>query len=748
MLPANLSHEAKQILSLAEQESEKLRHFYLGTEHIFIALTKVENGITQAVLEHLNIDPKKASDAIRITTGMSDEKRYWEGIIITPRCQTVLKLAQEEANKRGSQIEEEDLLLGILKEGNGIPVRVFQGMKISIDEMIKLAEESHVKAEEKKIPIAEPKPITPKTLLEKYGRDLTQLAKEGKLEKVIGRREKLLELIQTLTRKTKNNPLLIGESGVGKTAIVEGLAIRIASGKELTGKRIIQLDMASLIAGTKYRGEFEERLTGIIKEASSPEIILFLDEIHTLVGAGAAEGAMDASNILKPALARGEIRCIGATTIKEYRKYIEKDAALERRFQPIMVEEPSIDDAIKILEGLREKYERHHNVKITDAAIKAAVVLSAKYLPDRRLPDKAIDLLDTACARKKIPMLSMKGEMPKDMEVSGEDIAEVLSEWTGLPVKKLTEEEQERLMQMEEFLQEKVVGQDEAVEKVSRRIRMARAGLLSQNRPVGVFLFLGPTGVGKTELAKALSYFLFVSEKAMIRIDMSEYMEKHSISRLIGAPPGYVGYEEEGQLTGALRKKPYSVVLLDEVEKAHPEVFDLFLQLFDEGRLTDSKGRTADAKNAIFIMTSNIGSEIYFRGPEPQYGVYTENHKEEILRKVKSIFRPEFLNRIDEIILFKPLGQENIHKIAQIMLKSLNIRLKEKGISLNFSQNAVDLISRKGYDPANGARPLQREIERMIAQPLSERILKGEFRQGDIVDVDAIGDEIILNKGG
>lgn len=753
MLPDNLSNEAKHILSSAQQESTKLNHFYLGTEHIFIALTKVKDGITQAVLSHLNIDPKQLRDAIRQTTGMGGGEKHWEGKI-TPRCKAVLKIAEMEAIQRKTQIEERDLLLGILKEGEGIPVRVLQTMKVSIREMIKLVEQTKIEACEKKIPIDEKNPIPSKSILARFGRDLTQLAKESKLDDVIGRRNEILELIRTLTRKTKNNPLLIGEAGVGKTAIVEGLAIRIAKGNltpELIGKKIFELNMASLIAGTKYRGEFEERLTGIIKEAANPDIILFIDEIHTLVGAGAAEGAMDASNILKPALARGRIKCIGATTTKEYRKYIEKDAALERRFQPIMVEEPGIEDAIEILKGLREKYEKHHQVKITEAAIKAAVELSARYLQDRRLPDKALDLLDTACSRKKVPQLSMHGEMPAvvSMEVDDEDIATVLSEWTGIPVNKLTEEEQQRLMHMEDFLSERVVGQNEAVEKVSKRIRMAKAGLLSKNHPAGVFLFLGPTGVGKTELARALSSFLFGSEKAMIRIDMSEYMEKHSISRLIGAPPGYIGHEEEGQLTGVLRKKPYSVVLLDEVEKAHHAVFDLFLQLFDEGRLTDSKGRTVDARNSVFIMTSNIGADVYSRdsGAKIPYGDYGNGGEDnEIIGRVKKSFRPEFINRIDEIIVFKPLKYEHIERIARKMLENLGNQLKEKGINLRYEKDAIDLLCQKGYDPANGARPLQRTIERMVAEPLSDGLLKGDFIKGDVVNLGTENGEIVLRK--
>lgn len=750
MLPDTLSQEANQILTLAQQESERLMHFYLGTEHIFIALTKVENGLTQAVLKHVNLDPNQLRDKIYKILFRGDGHRYWEGLFITPRCGIILKSAEEESLRRESQIEEQDLLLSILKEEESIPVRVLRTMNDdSIQVMIKLIEEDEVETGEKKIPFIEQQPVTPATsLLEKYGRDLTQLAKEGKYNKIVERRDEILELIQTLTRETKNNAILIGEAGVGKTAIVKGLAIRIASGNltpELIGKRVIELDMALLTAGTKYRGEFEERLTRIIKEASNPDIILFIDEIHTIVGAGAAEGSMDASNILKPALAGEEIKCIGATTVTEYRKYIEKDPALERRFRPIMVEEPSIEAAKKILEGLREKLEQHPNVKITDGAIKAAVELSARYLLDRRLPDKAIDLLDSAYSRKKVPVLSMHGKMPEaeSIEVNAEDIAEVLSLWTGLPVKKLSEEEQDKLIHMEKFLQERVVGQDEAIEKVSRRIRMARTGLLSHNRPIGVFLFLGPSGVGKTELTKTLSVFLFDSEKQMIRLDMSEYMEKHSISRLIGAPPGYIGHEEEGQLTGALRKKPHSVVLLDEVEKAHPEVFDLFLQVFDEGRLTDSKGRTVDAKNAIFIMTSNIGSEVYFRGPE----IDKENQTEEIFQKVKSVLRPEFFNRIDEIIIFNSLSLENINKIAQIMLENFNSRLKESGISFHFNQNVTEFIC-EYYDPAYGARQLEREIEKMIMHPLSDKMLSGEFTQGDVIIVDTTNGEITFTKEG
>ena len=747
MMPDNLSEEAKAIIAFAQRESELFKHFYIGTEHIFIALTKIEGGLTQGVLRHMSLEPKQVRDTIRRWVGLGDGYRYWDGFIFTPRSKEVLRLASEEASKtKFKLVGERELLLGILKEGEGIPARILQMLNVPISEMIKLVEVE-------KIPIAAGKvPTTSDTpLLESFGRDMTLLAKEGKIDPVIGREREMLEVIRTLTRKTKSNPLLIGEAGVGKTAIIEGLALRIASGditEELQGKRLVELNTASLVAGTIYRGQFEERLMGIIKEASNPDIILFIDEIHTLVGAGKGEGGMDASNIFKSALSKGDIRCIGATTVDEYRRYIEKDAAFERRFQPIIVEEPTVYDALLIINGLKKKYEHHHHVKIADSATKAAVELSARYLPDRRLPDKALDLLDEACSRKKAPGLSLglKGEK-EDLEVTEEDIAIVLAEWTDLPVKKLTEGEQDHLLQMTEILKKRIIGQDEAVEKVSKRIKMARTGLQDPNHPIGVFLFLGPTGVGKTEMTKALSSFLFGSEQAMIRIDMSEYMEAHSVARLIGAPPGYVGYESEGQLTGALRRKPYTVVLLDEIEKAHPEIFNLFLQIFDDGRVTDAKGRVIDAKNAVFIMTSNIGSDIYSKDNsfERAYGAYSGKdkvNKEEILQRIKAVFRPEFLNRIDEIIIFNPLGTEEIEKIAQIQLNKLSDRLAKKGIILHVKDEMVKLICRKGYDPINGARPLRRTIEHLIAEPLSEKILKGEIREGSEVVVDIHGESV------
>ena len=750
MIDENLSPEAKQILALAQQESENLQHFYLGVEHIFIALAKVENGITQAVLQQLNLDPKQMRDAIRRFVGTGDGHRYWEGMRVTPRCEAVLRLTSGEVGRREKAlVEEKDLLLAILKEGDSIPMRVLQKMGVSIPAIIGATEEEKVPVAAKKIPYA-----SHTRLLDRYGRDITRLAKEGKIDPVVGRSNEILQLVRTLTRKTKNNPMLIGEAGVGKTAIVEGLALRIAEGrltKSLRDKRIIELSLASIVAGTKYRGEFEERVVGIINESKEhPDVILFLDEIHTLVAAGAAEGGMDASNILKPALARGEIRCIGATTITEYRKHIEKDPALERRFQPLLVPEPSVEDTLEILKQLKERYEKHHQVKITESAVDAAVRLSAKYVPDRHLPDKALDALDEACTGVKVPILSMYGEkeaqVAKAGEVTDEDVAGVISRWTGIPVSQLTIEERERLLHMAEIIKKRVIGQDEAVDKIAEEVKMARAGLRDARHPTGVFLLLGPTGVGKTELAKATAEFLFGSENEMIRLDMSEFMEKHSISKLIGAPPGYVGYEEEGQLTDRLRRKPYSLVLLDEIEKAHPEIFGLFLQVFDEGRLTDSKGRTVDAKNAIFIMTSNIGTELYYKEPLGFKGLAGRQVKKEVLAQLKKTFHPEFLNRLDEVILFRPLDPQDLSRIAYNLLAGLQKRLEEKGIIFDVKEEALDLVCQEGYDPMNGARPLARTVERLITKQLSEKIIAGEFAYGDKVVVAVRDGKIVFTK--
>ena len=595
-----------------------------------------------------------------------------------------------------------------------------------------------------------------KSVLEQYGVDLTQLAREGKIEPLVGRKKELLQVVRTLTRKTKNNPLLLGDPGVGKTALVRELAARIASGNvpaELRGKRIFELNLGTLVAGTKYRGEMEERLTRIVAEVKAkPEVILFLDEIHSLVGAGRAEGSLDAATMLKPALAQGDIRCIGATTVADYRQHFEKDAALARRFQSITLEEPTPEEALKILEGVRERYEAHHGVKIVPSALRAAVEFSARYLRERHLPDKALDLLDEACSRVRVGTVSFREAAAGDpliAPVTGEVVAEVVAELTGIPVARLTSEEQERLHNMSAMLSRRVVGQPEAVEKVVQVIKMSKAGLRDKRRPMGVFLFAGPTGVGKTELAKALAEFLFNSERELIRLDMSEYMEKHTVSRLIGAPPGYIGHDQEGQLTGSLRRHPYCVVLLDEIEKAHPEVLDLFLQLFDEGRLTDSHGITVDGRNAVFIQTSNIvagpgaGRAIGFTGgrPEPPRTPAGDD-RQAILNELRSRLRPEFLNRIDEVIVFQPLTLDHLTQIAAKLLAELRERVAERNVLLEFAPESVRLLCELGCDPANGARPLARVIERLVAAPLSEKLLDGSIEAGQAVRVVAEQDRI------
>jgi ATP-dependent Clp protease ATP-binding subunit ClpC len=750
MLPENLSPEAQQIVTLARQESDTLQHYYLGVEHLALALIRWQGGITHTVLRKFEMLPAEVGAAVRLMAGTGDGHRYWTELRLTPRCDKIFKLANEI--RQNPLIEEKDLLLAILQEGDSIPVRMLQKTPISLPALIDAVSSTKTPATAKKLVFV---PETP--FLDKYGRDITRLAKEGKIEPVIGRNNEILHLIRTLVRKTKNNPLLLGEAGVGKTAIVEGLAQRITDGKlvaSLRGKRVVELSMASLVAGTKYRGEFEERMMGIINECKArPDIVIFLDEIHTLVAAGACEGGLDASNILKPALARGEIKCIGATTITEYRKYIEKDPALERRFQSILVSEPSIEETLDILRKLKERYEKHHQVKITDAAIEAAVNLTVKYVPDRRLPDKALDVLDEACTGIKVPFLSMYGEKEASAhgaDVNAETIAEVISRWTGIPVRQLTAEERERFGNMADLIKKRVIGQDKAVEKVSEVVKIARAGLKDPRHPVGVFLFIGPTGVGKTELAKATAEFLFGSENEIIRLDMSEYMEKHSVSRLIGAPPGYIGHEEEGQLTGRLRRKPYSIVLLDEMEKASTDVFDIFLQLFDEGRLTDAKGHTVDAKNAIFIMTSNIGSE-FFQKQAPQLGFNKVNVRQDVKAGVmgvlKNTFRPEFLNRLDDVILFEPLESKGLNRIALNLIAALRKRLESNGFTFSVTDDALSLICKEGYDPLNGARPLARAIERLLAKPLSEKILGREFITGDEIIVSVREDSVVFLNG-
>ena len=750
---------------IAVSETSLAKYQYIEKEQVLIGICSLEKAVEPGALKDLDpstiqalraendaiinllnefkLDQTSLRRALRANVGQGNYSHTEKTIHRSEDCKQYFNSAEILAKKRGSdEVNCLDLFSAIMEKPGPIIDEVFNKFIVKTEKIEK-------GAAPKKEPTAINANEKPKTnFLEKYGTDLTKLAEEKKIEPLIGRRDELLQVIRTLSRKQKSNPLIIGEAGVGKTAIVRGLAQRIADkniAPAIRVKRLLELNMGSLVAGSKYRGEFEERLTKLIQEIKeNPEIIVFIDEIHTIVGAGSVEGGLDASNILKPALARGELSCIGATTISEYRKYFEKDAALERRFQPIMVDEPSIEDTILILNGLKARYEDHHKVKITDSVIKAAVELSVKYLPDRRLPDKALDLLDEACSRKKVPELSMVGDFDENFgTVVYEDIAEVIQKWTGIPV--LTkEDEKERLLKMEDLLKERVIGQDDAIKKISKKIRIARSGLQDPGRPLGVFLFLGPTGIGKTETAKALSSFLFGSEDAIIRLDMSEYMEKHSVSKLVGAPPGYVGYDEEGQLTGALRRKPYSVVLLDEIEKAHPEVFDMFLQVFDDGRLTDAKGRTADAKNAIFIMTSNIqlSDNVYERA----YGIAEDNEAgtQRILKDLTRTFRPEFVNRIDEIIVFNHLKKDDIQKIAKIMVEKIKSRLSKKGMDLEVDGDVIGNISKEGYDENFGARPLRRAIERLLEEPLSEKVISGELKEGDKIVVKMVKDKITI----
>lgn len=756
---------------IGASETAHARYQYIEREQIFIGLLKAKDLLKPEILDMFEIDYSdvgyleaefepieellakfkveraEVRRSLRDNVGKGNYQHKEKVVHRSKECKAIFEQAKELAKKGGSSILNANYLLKAILENPGSHIKkVLENFGIQIEEFKQVAWElKDIELEAVGVGAKKGKKDENKYqktyFLDKFGTDLTRLAREGKIEPLIGRKGELLQIIRTLCRKTKNNPVLIGEPGVGKTAIVKGLALRIASGNinpSLQGRRIIEINMGSLVAGTKYRGQFEERVTGIIKEAKAhKEIILFIDEIHTLGGAEKAEGSLDAGDIMKPALSEGEISCIGATTLSEYRKYIEKDPALERRFQPIIVREPGKQEAFEMLKGLKERYEKHHKVTIEDSALKEAVELSSRYLPDRYLPDKAIDLLDEACSRIKVNSVSFYEDL-NNLEsrigtVTAEIIARILSDWTGIPLRQLTHEEQEKIANLGNLIKKRVIGQDEAVDKVVQVIKMERAGLKDPRRPAGVLLFLGTTGVGKTELARSLAETLFGSEKNIIRLDMSEYMEAHSVSRLIGSPPGYVGYEEEGQLTGKLRTNPYSIVLLDEIEKAHPKIFDLFLQVFDEGRLTDSKGRTVNAKNAIFIMTSNIGSDIAERkfvgfGNKEEGG---GNQAKEAVSQLKNYFRPEFLNRVDEIIYFRELQMEDLSKIAKNMLNILNNRLQNQNISLNIEQQVINFICKQSYDPKNGARPLARTIERLITKPISERIIKGDFASGD-----------------
>jgi len=802
------TERAQKALYFAREEAKNAGYPYVGTEHLLLGLIREGEGVAARVLAAVGLDADKVRSAVAQIVEASKGQVHGEPAL-TPRTKRVLELSVDEARRMGhNYIGTEHLLLGLVREGEGVAAHILNaygadGRKIRS----MVAELLGGPAGAGGQIVGQAKTGGTQTL-DQYGRDLTVLAAEGKLDPVVGREKEIERVIQILSRRTKNNPVLIGEPGVGKTAVAEGLAQRINEGNVpeiLERKRVVTLDMGSLVAGTKYRGEFEERLRKIIEEIrQAGNIILFIDELHTMVGAGAAEGAIDAANILKPALARGELQCIGATTLDEYRKYIEKDAALERRFQPIIVTEPTVEETIQILRGLRDKYEAHHRVRITDAALEAAAKLSSRYITDRFLPDKAIDLVDEAASRvrlqaftappnlkeleKKLDELQKEKEAAvngqefekaaeiRDQEkriraeldslreswkqqkggaelvVDEEAVAQIAASWTGIPVKKLAEEESERLLKMEEVLHQRVIGQDEAIRAVSRAVRRARAGLKDPKRPIGSFIFLGPTGVGKTELAKALAEALFGNEDATVRIDMSEYMEKFAVSRLVGAPPGYVGYEEGGQLTEAVRRRPYSVVLLDEIEKAHPDVFNILLQVLEDGRLTDAKGRTVDFRNTVIIMTSNVGvqmikreSVLGFRTGDQREASY-ENMKSKVTEELRRTFRPEFLNRIDEIIVFHALTAEHIREIVNLMLKEVADRMKENEIEIEVTEQVKDLLAKEGFDENYGARPLRRAILRLVEDRLSEEILKGTFQRGDRVLLDVGADNEITLK--
>lgn len=804
------TEKAEKAINYSQESAMLLGHNYVGTEHLLLGLVKEGSGVAARVLQSQGITEEKVMKEIEELVGRGEDAGQ-QPLGFTPRTKRVLELSFREARRIGhNYIGTEHLLLGIMKEGESVAVRIL--VDLGIDSQKLHGELAKMLSEEAPGASGSPKNSsgysnTP--TLNQFGRDLTEMAREGKFDPVIGRDKEIERVIQILSRRTKNNPCLIGEPGVGKTAIAEGLAQKIVEGnipEILKEKRVVTLDMSSMVAGAKYRGEFEDRLKKALDEIrKAGNVILFIDEMHTIIGAGAAEGAIDASNILKPSLARGEIQVIGATTLNEYRKHVEKDAALERRFQPITVGEPTKEEAVEVLKGVRDKYEAHHRVKITDDAIDAAVKLSDRYITDRFLPDKAIDLVDEAASRVRLKSFTappdlkkleeqvenlrkekedsircqefekaarirddeqrLKNELEKvknDWQqkhqtrtdtVSEDEIAEIVASWTGIPVKRLAEEETERLMKMEDVLHMRVIGQNEAVKAISKAIRRGRVGLKDPKRPVGSFIFLGPTGVGKTELCKALAEALFGDENAMIRIDMSEYMEKHSVSRLVGSPPGYVGYDEGGQLTEKVRRKPYSVLLFDEIEKAHPDVFNILLQILEDGRLTDAQGRLVDFRNAVIIMTSNVGARLitepkrmgFSAGGDESARTY-EDMKNNVMGELKRTFRPEFLNRIDEIIVFHPLDQEHIKQIVGLMIDVLAKRLKQNSISVEVTDEAKAYLAKKGFDPVYGARPLRRSIQSLIEDRLAEEMLEGKVKTGDKVLIELNGEELTFNK--
>ena len=800
------TERARQVVVLAQEEARILKHNYIGTEHILLGLLREEEGLAARVLESLDITVERVRAQVVRIVGSGEEVTSGQ-IPFTPRAKKVLELALREALSLGhNYIGTEHILLGLVRENEGVAARILldfdaDSEKIRNEVIRMLSGPGGRRQGQGQGQQGEGKKSS--KLLDQFGRNLTKLASDGKLDPVVGRETEVERIMQILSRRTKNNPVLIGEPGVGKTAVVEGLAQRITGGEVpelLKNKQIYTLDLAALVAGSKYRGEFEERLKKVMKEITQRgDIILFIDELHNLVGAGAAEGAIDAASILKPALARGELQTIGATTLDEYRKYLERDAALERRFQQIKVDQPSIEETEQILKGLRDRYEAHHHIDITDEALHAAAELADRYISDRFLPDKAIDLIDEAASRMRIRSMTSppvyreledeidstrrqkeqaieaqefekaanlrdqerrlsgrkreleeqwrSGESADRPKLGEEEIADIVSMWTGIPVFKLTEAETQKLIRMEDELHKRVIGQQPAIEAVSKAIRRSRAGLKDPKRPTGSFIFLGPSGVGKTELGRTLAEFLFGDEDAMVRIDMSEYMEKHSVSRLVGSPPGYIGYDEGGQLTEAVRRKPYSVLLLDEIEKAHPDVFNILLQILEDGRLTDAQGRTVDFRNAIVIMTSNIGaSEIARNTPlgfaiaDDETGITYDDMKNRIMGELKKVFRPEFLNRIDEVIVFHKLQKVEIKEIVDLLLRRVRESMAERELSLNMSEEAKDVLVDKGWDPAMGARPLRRAIQRYVEDPLADEVLRSNMPAGATVDVDKPGD--------
>jgi len=794
------SERARRVLSLAQEEAQRFNHNYIGTEHILLGLVRETEGVAARVLSSLSVDLSKVRSAVEFIIGRGEKPAQGE-IGLTPRAKKVVELAVDEARRMNhTYIGTEHLLIGLLREGEGVAAGVLESLGVTLD---KVRAETHRILSHTSGTGAQGSRATSKTpTLDQLGIDLTVAAKSDKLDPVVGREKEIERMVQILSRRTKNNPVLVGEPGVGKTAIVEALAQLISGGDvpdTLQGKRLVTLDMGALVAGTKYRGEFEERLKKVIEEIKSAgNCVLFIDEIHTIVGAGAAEGAVDASNILKPSLARGEIQCIGATTLDDYRKYVERDPALERRLQPVRVEEPGNDDTVAILMGIRSKYEDHHKVDITDEAVRTAALLAQRYIPDRFLPDKAIDLIDEAGSRVRlrgsVTPASVKdamqvleqvrkekdeaiasqqyeaaaelrdrelrqnenldtlekewqeGENAERRVVTEDDIAEVVSMWTGIPVTRLAEEETERLLQMEGELHKRIIGQDEAIVSVSKSVRRARAGLKDSRRPIGVFMFLGPTGVGKTELVRALAEFMFGDEDNMIRLDMSEFQERHTVARLIGAPPGYVGYDEGGQLTEGVRRKNYCAVLLDEIEKAHPEVFNILLQIFDAGHLTDARGRKVDFRNSIIIMTSNLGSDLIKRETSLGFTAKTneaqtddsayERMKDKVMDEVKRFFRPEFLNRIDSTVVFHQLTRDEILEIVDLMMNQVRTELSEKEIALEITEAAKAHLGENGFDPVLGARPLRRLIQDEIEDSLSDEVLNRRLVAGDVAMID------------